>query len=194
MPSETEPPNAATQEWIATIPTFAKASESHSKSLPDADKKYVEQGSRLVAILLDESNEYWRIMDGAIDGEPLAPHINLIHKQQWKLISPASDNSDGKITTPDAPSHEMIEEWTGILSVSAQSVPLNWIQESSGSFNELPSGIEYPNVQEHNPQPHLVSDVSASPVGDFIQENQQVAKGSRRGFFALFRRKSGNSQ
>jgi FkbH-like protein len=78
-------------EFIATLPTRLKASDGHSAQLASNDKKAVLQGARLTAKLASETDEYWLIEDGILDGKALEPHLTYLFKAHWeKVQSPDS--------------------------------------------------------------------------------------------------------
>jgi hypothetical protein len=84
--AETKSPER--REWLALIDTFLKSELRHSRDLPDDQKMAVRQGMRLRGIIVGEIEKYWLVADATVDDRAVEPHINLTHKDQWRLLEP----------------------------------------------------------------------------------------------------------
>jgi hypothetical protein len=76
------------REWFALIDTFLKSTLRHSRDLPDDQKKAAPKGTCLRGVIVGEVDKYWIVADATVDDWALEPHINLVHKDQWKLMEP----------------------------------------------------------------------------------------------------------
>ncbi len=73
------------REWIALAGAHAKAKPGKSE-LPDYKIKALPEGTRLHAVLAEETGDHWRIKDGAIDGKKLPRNIKILEKTEWRLV------------------------------------------------------------------------------------------------------------
>ncbi len=90
--------------WVAKDPTYVKASEKFSGDLPDHEKLAVKQGAQIKARLSADRKEYWIVSDGTIDGDALPPHLRLLYKPNWKIISTQPVDAEEPPVTPGAAS------------------------------------------------------------------------------------------
>lgn len=74
-----------TREWVALVAAHAKAKPGDS-DLPEYKIKALPEGTRLTAILAEDSEDHWRIKDGAIDGKALPRNIKILEKAEWRLL------------------------------------------------------------------------------------------------------------
>jgi hypothetical protein len=79
------------REWLALIDTFLKSKLRHSRDLPDDQKRAVRKGMLLRGVIAGEVDKYWLIAEATVDDRAVEPHINLVHKDQWKLLEPDVD-------------------------------------------------------------------------------------------------------
>jgi hypothetical protein len=79
------------REWLALIDTFLKSKLRHSRDLPDDQKRAVRKGVLLRGVIAGEVDKYWLIAEATVDDRAVEPHINLVHKDQWKLLEPDVD-------------------------------------------------------------------------------------------------------
>ncbi len=91
MAASAEHDQALAQVWIARNPTYLKSAEVPGIKLADDDKLAVKQGTHLKARLVSENAVYWKVADGTLNGQPLAPHISAVFKAHWTLVTPPVD-------------------------------------------------------------------------------------------------------
>ena len=92
------------REWLAEVPAFAKAKPGES-DLPEYKKKAIPEGTRLTATLSEETDTYWRIKDGKIDGKSLPRNIRIIEKAEWTLLPLPGDHEPAAAASPSAAEH-----------------------------------------------------------------------------------------
>jgi hypothetical protein len=85
--------------------TGLKASPLPAIQQPDSDRFVVPSGAKMRAKLLAEDAAYWKVGDATINGEKVAPHINLAYKQHWNapvdIIPPEVEEQAAVAETPD---------------------------------------------------------------------------------------------
>lgn len=72
--------------FTATRPTFIKVNQEHSKSLPATHKRLVKTGTVLHAREATLLGSYGRVVDIAVDGEPLPIDFQYIFMTDWVRV------------------------------------------------------------------------------------------------------------